>query len=106
MPLLKSKYFLINYFAKDDKLNLEARDLRKGFGGRLLVVHWRNEFTKFDINDYIKLSKKQRSHELDKKEKEVLNYNYTGICISHKKNFESTATTFVIRNVFDSFLWK
>lgn len=104
--LLKSKYLTLNYFEKTDKLNLKDSESRKGFGGRLMTVDWRTEFTKFDIYDYVKISKKQRSHEIEKKEKRVLNYKYTGICIGYRKNANSINSSFVLRNVLDSFLWK
>lgn len=102
--LSKNKYLLLNYFNKTDQLNIQDKSInRVNFGGKVMSVNWRTEYTKFDIYDYVKVSKKQRSNEVDRKEKKVLNYNYTGICIAYKKDFNSINAKFVLRNVFDSF---
>jgi ribosomal protein L19 len=66
--------------------------------GMILEIDLDPKQTKFDINDYIKLSKKSsRSMRLEKQIKPTLQYSIVGKCIRFQK--KGINTSFLIRNV-------
>lgn len=90
---------------KNDTLNFSNQDLKKKFtfGGKVIKVFWKTQYTKFDIAEYVKVSKKQRTNISEKKVKDVLQYSFLGYCFNFKKNFKSINTSFSLRNVLDGF---
>lgn len=67
--------------------------------GRPIEIAYHAEMTKFEISDFIKQSKKTRSHKVDIKEKALLQYTLVGKCI--KFNNRGFHTTFTLRNIID-----
>jgi len=66
--------------------------------GRIIQLEFDPEYTKFNINDYIKLSKKsRRSEKLIDKEKAILQYCMIGKCVFFRKR--GLNSSFTIRNV-------
>lgn len=90
---------------KNDILNFNKSDLVKKytFGGKIIRVFWKTKFTKFDIAEYVKVSKKQRTNISEKKVKDVLQYSFVGYCINFKKDSLSVNTSYSVRNVLDGF---
>jgi len=66
--------------------------------GRIMQLAFDPEFTKFNINDHIKLSKKIRgSEKLIDKEKPILQYFMLGKCVFFRKR--GLNSSFTIRNL-------
>jgi ribosomal protein L19 len=66
--------------------------------GSIMQLAFDPEFTKFNINDYIKLSKKsRRSEKLIDKEKPILQYFMLGKCVFFRKR--GLNSSFTIRNL-------
>jgi len=98
--LFKEKYLLMADWQKDDRLYLPF-PYRPG--GRLLRVYWKTQYTQFDINDFVRVSKKLRSNTIDRKVKDILQYNFTGICVTFNLHVQTVHQSFTLRNVFDGF---
>lgn len=104
--ILKKQKFLTNILQnKNDNLNFSKSELKKNFsfGGKVIQVFWKTRFTKFDIAEYVKVSKKQRTNISEKKIKDVLQYSFAGFCYNFKKTKFTINTSFSIRNVLDGF---
>jgi len=67
--------------------------------GKIIEIAFNSVFTHFNIRDYVKQSKKTRSHKVDYIEKKVLQYSVVGKCIHYRNR--GYHTTFTIRNVVD-----
>ncbi len=66
----------------------------------IMELTYNTALTQFNINDYIKQSKKsRRSEKLEDKEKPILQYTMVGQCLSFRKR--GFNTTFLLRNVID-----
>ena len=66
--------------------------------GRMMQLAFDPDFTKFNINDYVKLSKKSRgSEKLIDKEKPILQYFMLGKCVFFRKR--ALNSSFTIRNL-------
>ena len=74
---------------------------RQQITGRVLCVLFDKRETKFEMTDYIKTSKKHRTNIIEVQQREILQYNFTGLCIAHKKDPFYVNTSFLIRNTFD-----
>lgn len=102
--LIKNRFVISTVYNKADRLSLDKEEKKRQLGGKVLRVDLSPQFTKFEITDYIRLSKKQRTHELDKRaNKKVYFYYYLGLCLAQKKDFFLINTSIIIRNVFDRF---
>ncbi|RYX79879.1 50S ribosomal protein L19 [bacterium] len=104
--ILKKQKILINIIQnKNDNLNFSKNELKKNFsfGGKIVKVFWKTQFTKFDIAEYVKVSKKQRTNISEKKVKDVLQYSFLGYCFNFKKDALGINTSFSLRNVLDGF---
>lgn len=103
--LIKQKLITNIVQNKNDNLNFSKPELKKNFsfGGKVIQVFWKTRFTKFDIAEYVKVSKKQRTNISEKKVKDVLQYSFSGYCYDFKKNKFSVNTSFSLRNVLDGF---
>jgi ribosomal protein L19 len=102
--LFKQNYSILLLNDKDKHLNLTTRNqVNKGLSGRVVKVSLNKHSTKFEVSDYVTISKKQRSNVVDILEKDIFQYNFTGIVISQKKDQLVLNTSFLIRNVFDQF---
>jgi len=90
---------------KNDTLNFSSDQLNKkfSFGGKVIKVLWKTQFTKFDIAEYVKVSKKQRTNISEKKTKDVLQYCFLGYCFDYKIDNLSINTSFSLRNILDGF---
>ena len=88
---------------KNDYLNLTEKKKKFTFGGKLLQIFFLTKFTKFDISEYVKVSKKQRTNISEKKVKDVLQYSFLGYCFDFKKDYEGLNCSFSLRNVLDGF---
>ena len=89
--------------SKNDNLNLTEKKKKFSFGGKLLQVFFLTKFTKFDIAEYVKVSKKQRTNISEKKVKDVLQYCFLGYCFNFKKDLDGVNCSFSLRNVLDGF---
>ena len=89
--------------SKTDNLNLQKKKKKFNFGGKLLQVFFVTKFTKFDIAEYVKVSKKQRTNISDKKIKDVLQYCFLGYCFNYKKDNKGVNCSYSLRNVLDGF---
>lgn len=89
--------------SKTDDLNLTSKKKKFTFGGKLLQVLFLTKFTKFDIAEYVKVSKKQRTNISEKKVKDVLQYSFLGYCFDFKKDKTGLNCSFSLRNVLDGF---
>jgi ribosomal protein L19 len=67
--------------------------------GKIIELTFDSAFTHFNIQDYVKQSKKTRSHKVDYVEKKVLQYSVVGKCIRYRNR--GYHTTFTIRNIVD-----
>jgi len=66
--------------------------------GQVIQVILNTKYTKFDIVDYLKQSKKtRRSEKLVRKEKAILQYSVVGKCLSFRR--ASINSTCILRNV-------
>jgi ribosomal protein L19 len=104
--ILKKQKLLTNIVQnKNDNLNFSREELSKNFsfGGKIIKVFWKTQFTKFDIAEYVKVSKKQRTNISEKKVKDVLQYSFLGYCFDFKKDMLGINTSFSLRNVLDGF---
>jgi ribosomal protein L19 len=100
---LKQKLIQQILCSKTDNLNLTKKKKRFSFGGKLLQVLFLTKFTKFDIAEYVKVSKKQRTNISEKKVKDVLQYSFLGYCFNFKKDKTGLNCSFSLRNVLDGF---
>jgi len=67
--------------------------------GKIIEISFNSEFTHFNIQDFVKQSKKTRSNKIEYAEKQILRYSVVGKCIRYRnRGYE---TTFIIRNVID-----
>ena len=101
---LKQKFTVLLNNEKSNKLNLSNFSysmLKKSPAGRIMTFFLLPEKTNFEITDFIRISKKNRSDTKDVYDKEMYSYNFTGICISAKMDFYEVNSNFLIRNVFD-----
>jgi ribosomal protein L19 len=96
--LLKRNFF--NYLLTDKYRGLAGHTRLAGF---VLQVDFHQEYTKFEVTDFIKVSKKHRSNTFDIIAKDIPQYNFTGLCLRYRPDPYSTNTAFLIRNVFDQF---
>lgn len=89
------------------KIRLERRNTELAFStiplirprGEIIEIAFNSAFTHFNVQDYVKQSKKTRSHKIEYAEKQVLLYSVVGKCIRYRnRGFD---TTFIIRNVID-----
>ncbi|RYE05345.1 MAG: 50S ribosomal protein L19 [Rickettsiaceae bacterium] len=104
--ILKKQKLLTNIIQnKNDNLNFSKEELKNNFsfGGKIIKIFWKTQFTKFDIAEYVKVSKKQRTNISEKKVKDVLQYSFLGYCFDFKKDVLGTNTSFSLRNVLDGF---
>lgn len=99
----KQKILQIIKGSKTDNLNLTMKKKKFTFGGKLLQVFFLTKFTKFDIAEYVKVSKKQRTNISEKKVKDVLQYSFLGYCFNFKKDFDGINCSYSLRNVLDGF---
>lgn len=67
--------------------------------GEIVELAFNSAFTHFDTNDFVKQSKKTRSHKVESRAKDILTYSVVGKCITYKNR--GSNTTFIIRNVVD-----
>lgn len=89
---------------KIDTLNFINFSERKLYtGGRLLLVQWKTYYTKFEISDYVSVSKKHRTDIAKKVVKDILYYSFVGICVGYKRNGTGINSSFLLRNSFDGF---
>lgn len=96
---LKNKYKLFISTKKRPKL----KGNRTRITGRVLRVMFNKKTTQFEVSDFVKTSKKQRSNVIDVQVKDIFQYNFVGICIAQKKDQFDLNTSFLIRNTFDQF---
>jgi len=99
----KQKLLQLIKGSKTDNLNLTTKKQKFTFGGKLLQVFFFTKFTKFDIAEYVKVSKKQRTNISEKKIKDVLQYSFLGYCFDFKKDLEGVNCSYSLRNVLDGF---
>lgn len=86
---------------------LERRNIELAFStisllrprGEIIDIAFNTAFTHFNVQDYVKQSKKTRSNKIEYAEKEVLLYSMVGKCIRYRNR--GFHTTFIIRNVTD-----
>jgi ribosomal protein L19 len=97
--LIKTKYKLFN--ASKKRPNLEQS--HKRLTGKVLRVMFNKRTTKFEVSDFVKTSKKQRSNVVDVQVKDIFQYNFIGICIAQKRDEFVLNSSFLIRNTFDQF---
>lgn len=76
-------------------------DKNRRLAGKVLCVLFNKFSTSFEVSDFVKTSKKQRSNIVDIQVKDIFQYNFIGICIAHKKDYYLFNTSFLIRNTFD-----
>jgi ribosomal protein L19 len=95
--LLKKKLDLLFFTTK--RPYLYNRQYR--LTGKILCVLFNKYSTIFEVSDYVKTSKKQRSNVTDVQVKDIFQYNFIGICIAHKKDSFMLNTSYLIRNTFD-----
>jgi ribosomal protein L19 len=67
--------------------------------GEIIEIAFNTEFTHFNIQDFVKQSKKTRSNKVEYAEKQILLYSMVGKCIHYRNR--GSHTTFTIRNVVD-----
>jgi len=68
--------------------------------GAIIELAYNPALTEFNVNDYIKQSKKsRRSEKLEDKIKPVLQYTMVGKCLAFRR--KQLNTTFILRNVVD-----
>jgi len=67
--------------------------------GKIIEIAFNTEFTHFNVQDFVKQSKKTRSNKIEYAEKQVLLYSVVGKCIRYRNR--GSYTTFIIRNVID-----
>jgi len=96
--LLKKK---LDMFFSSDKGTFLGNIHHQQIAGNVLWVSFDKQNTSFEVSDFVKTSKKQRSNIVDIQIKDLLQYNFVGICIAHKKDPYDVNTSFLIRNVFD-----
>lgn len=101
--LQKQKFIQQIICSKADNLNLTKIKKKFTFGGKLLQVFFLTKFTKFDIAEYVKVSKKQRTNISEKKVKDVLQYSFLGYCFDFKKDNQGLNCSYSLRNVLDGF---
>jgi len=94
--LLKNEYTVLMSYGKERHIG--ARHLR--VTGKAVQVVFNEQTTRFEVSDFVKTSKKQRSNIVDIQIKDILHYNFIGLCIAHKKDPYGFNTSFTIRNVF------
>lgn len=97
--LLKKNISLLYNISKARKPNVKL----KVIAGQLLQLTLSQKITKFDMTDYIRVSKKHRSNTVDVIIRDIFQYVFTGICIRHRKDIYDLNTSFLLRNVFDQF---
>jgi ribosomal protein L19 len=95
--LLKKKWILKNSSPKRPHLF----EKNKRLPGKILCVIFNKFSTFFEVSDYVKTSKKQRSNVVDLQIKDIFQYNFIGICIAQKKDQFLMNTNYIIRNTFD-----
>lgn len=69
--------------------------------GQVLQVMFNKKTTSFEVTDFVKTSKKQRSNVVEVQIKDIFQYNFIGLCIAHKKDSYGLNTSFLLRNTFD-----
>lgn len=99
---IKNKY-LCSLSPKAPPKLFRRSQAKQGLSGRILCIVLNKHTTKFEVSDFVRVSKKHRSNVVDILVKDIFQYNITGICIRHKKDQFSINTSFLIRNVFDQF---
>jgi hypothetical protein len=95
--LLKKKWILKNSSPKRPHLF----EKNKRLAGKILCVMLNKSSTLFDVADFVKTSKKQRSNVVDVQIKDIFQYNFIGICIAQRKDQFFLDTNYIIRNTFD-----
>ena len=95
--LLKKKWILKNNTIKRPYLF----EKNKRLSGKILCIIFNKFSTYFEVSDFVKTSKKQRSNVVDQQIKDIFQYNVIGICISQKKDQYFLNTQYIIRNTFE-----
>jgi ribosomal protein L19 len=101
--LLKKNLTILITQHKSNKIMFTKKNR---LSGRVLRVCLHDHYTKFEVSDYVKISKKLRSNVVEHIEKDILKYNLVGICLSFYGDPYILNTSFLIRNVFDSFAYE
>lgn len=83
----------------NEKLSLIRHHPR--IAGKVLSIDLNKKKTNFELSDFKRTSKKLRSNVIEIKIRDVQQYTFVGICISHKKDVYITNTSFLLRNTFD-----
>lgn len=82
----------------------KRNQLKASLSGQILLVSLNKHKTKFEVSDFVKVSKKQRSNVVEVLVKNIYQYNLVGICIQHKKDPWDLNTSFLLRNVLSHLL--
>jgi len=95
--LTKNKFNILMLTSKTPHLG----EYQKRITGKVLTVIFDKRTTTFEVSDFVKTSKKLRSNVIEIQERDIFQYNFTGLCIAHKKDPYVINTSFLIRNTFD-----
>ena len=68
--------------------------------GEIVHVHLTVASTKFEVEDYIKKSKKLRSDISDRVKRDPLEYQFVGLCLKARLDENLTDSRVLLRNVF------
>jgi len=71
-------------------------------GGSVVETAWKPSATAFNMQDYIKVSKKHRSNVVEVIERDVFQYSFCGICIKRQAHHGDFNASVLLRNVFSS----
>jgi len=92
----KNSFVLKNTTAKHKDLG------HTRLGGFIVEAGWKPAATAFNMQDYIRVSKKHRSNIVEVVERDVFQYCFCGICIKHQAYHGDLNASFLLRNVFSS----
>jgi ribosomal protein L19 len=99
ISLLKKKLYFRTVENKRPDLRMPSFRLP----GSVLKILLNKQSTVFELSDFVKTSKKQRSNITEAQVKDIVQYNFIGICIAQRKDMFYSNTSFLIRNTFDRF---
>lgn len=95
--LVKILDLIKKYIQRDNKKD------KRHIAGQVIDITLNRSLTKFDIKNYVTVSKKLRSNVELKKEKNILEYHLIGICIRMKKDGYGINSSCLIRNVLSNY---
>jgi len=99
ISLLKNGVLLGFISKKPSKTDLK---LHKYLEGEILHINLAVSYTKFEMEDYIKKSKKLRSDITYRIKRDPVEYQMTGLCVKAYIDYYLTDSRAILRNVFSS----